>query len=101
MINVLTEFRCYRKLSIAIALAFSLALSPASTAQETRLPNIGGTGGGLISGQQESDIGQQVMVSIRRSAPRITDPLIYDYLSSVIYRLVPSAPWKTATSPLH
>ncbi|MGO1750179.1 MAG: M48 family metalloprotease [Marinobacter sp.] len=92
MINVLTEFRCYRKLSIAIALAFSLALSPASTAQETRLPNIGGTGGGLISGQQESDIGQQVMVSIRRSAPRITDPLIYDYLSSVIYRLVPSAP---------
>ncbi|MGO1503315.1 MAG: M48 family metalloprotease [Marinobacter sp.] len=92
MINVLTELRCYRKLSIAIALSFSLASSPISTAQETRLPNIGGTGGGLISGQQESDIGQQVMVSIRRSAPRITDPLIYDYLSSVIYRLVPSVP---------
>lgn len=92
MINVLTELRCYRKLSIAIVLSFSLASSPTSTAQETRLPNIGGTGGGLISGQQESDIGQQVMVSIRRSAPRITDPLIYDYLSSVIYQLVPSAP---------
>lgn len=92
MINVLTEFRCYRKLSIAMTLAFSLASSPVSTAQETRLPNIGGTGGGLISGQQESDIGQQVMVSIRRSAPRITDPLIYDYLSAIVYRLVPSAP---------
>ena len=92
MINVLTEFRGYRKLSIAMVFALSFASSPVSTAQDTRLPNIGGTGGGLISGQQESDIGQQVMVSIRRSAPRITDPLVYDYLSSVIYRLVPSAP---------
>jgi len=92
MINVLTEFGCYRKLSIAMIFAFALVSSPVSTAQETRLPNIGGTGGGLISGQQESDIGQQVMVSIRRSAPRITDPLVYDYLSAIIYRLVPSAP---------
>lgn len=92
MINVLTEFRCYKKLSIAMSFALALALNSSAAAQETRLPNIGGTGGGLISGQQESDIGQQVMVSIRRSAPRITDPLIYDYLSSVIYRLVPSAP---------
>ncbi|WP_417518158.1 M48 family metalloprotease [Marinobacter sp.] len=64
----------------------------AATAQEIGLPSIGGNGGGLISGQQESDIGQQVMVSIRRSAPRITDPLVYDYLSAIIYKLVPSAP---------
>ncbi|SHK44873.1 Putative Zn-dependent protease, contains TPR repeats [Marinobacter antarcticus] len=89
---LLTEFRCYRKLSTAVVFAFALVSSSASTAQETRLPNIGGNGGGLISGQQESDIGQQVMVSIRRSAPRITDPLVYDYLSAIVYRLVPSAP---------
>ncbi|HEA52477.1 hypothetical protein LCGC14_0942130 [marine sediment metagenome] len=92
MKNVLNEFRSYRKLSIAVVLALSLAPGSAFTAQETQLPNIGGTGGGLLSGQQESDIGQQVMVSIRRSAPRITDPLVYDYLSSIIYRLVPAAP---------
>ncbi|MCK0164684.1 M48 family metalloprotease [Marinobacter sp. S6332] len=92
MNHVLTRFRCYRTLSLAFALAFSLALSSAPRAQDANLPNIGGTGGGLISGQKESDIGQQVMVSIRRSAPRITDPLVYDYLSAIIYRLVPSAP---------
>lgn len=92
MNNFLAEFRCYRKLSITVVFAFALVSGSASTAQETRLPNIGGTGGGLISGQQESDIGQQVMVSIRRSAPRITDPLVYDYLSAIVYRLVPSAP---------
>ncbi|MFO7993282.1 MAG: M48 family metalloprotease [Marinobacter sp.] len=66
----------------------ALAQSPDST-----LPSIGGAGGGgLISGQQEADIGRQVMTSIRRSAPQITDPLVYDYLSSIIYKLVPSAP---------
>ncbi|WP_417538444.1 M48 family metalloprotease [Marinobacter sp.] len=92
MNDVLIEFRRYRTVAIVIILAFFLTSSPVSEAQDTGLPNIGGTGGGLISGHQESDIGQQVMVSIRRSAPRITDPLIYDYLSAIIYRLVPSAP---------
>ncbi|MBK1849872.1 M48 family metallopeptidase [Marinobacter sp. 1-4A] len=92
MNHVLTRFRCYRTLSLAFTLGVALVLSPAPRAQDANLPNIGGTGGGLISGQKESDIGQQVMVSIRRSAPRITDPLVYDYLSAIIYRLVPSAP---------
>ena len=87
-----TDCRSYRQLLVAVVFAFTLVSGSAATAQETRLPNIGGTGGGLISGQQESDIGQQVMVSIRRSAPRITDPLVYDYLSAIIYKLVPSAP---------
>lgn len=73
-----------------------LAMLPVSTghAQENTLPSIGGAGGGLISEQQEAEIGRQVMISIRRSAPQITDPLVYDYLNDVIYRLVPSAPLK-------
>ncbi|MDO6824632.1 M48 family metalloprotease [Marinobacter sp. 1_MG-2023] len=92
MTNVITAFPCYRKLSLAVVFALTLASGSASTAQESQLPSIGGTGGGLIAGQKESEIGQQVMVSIRRSAPRITDPLVYDYLSSITYRLLPSAP---------
>lgn len=78
--------------SLALTLAASLLTTPAAlTANNSTLPSIGGSGG-LISGQQEADIGQQVMTSIRRSAPQIQDPLVYDYLSSMIYRLVPSAP---------
>lgn len=92
MNNFLTDYRCFRKLSVAISFTLALALSFASTARDNQLPSIGGAGGGLISGHQESDIGQQVMVSIRRSAPRINDPLVYNYLSDIIYRLVPSAP---------
>ncbi len=74
-----------------LALGLGLTTTPA-LAQDSRLPTIGGTGGGLIAGQQESEIGKQVMTSIRQSAPRITDPLVYDYLSSIIYKLVPAAP---------
>lgn len=77
-----------------LVMAWLLSLSPLAKGQsgEAPLPTIGGVGGGLISEQQESDIGQQVMMSIRRSASQIKDPLVYDYLRDVIYRLVPSAP---------
>lgn len=84
-------------------LAFTLMLLAAvfsgktmAQSPDTALPSIGGAGGGLISGQQEAEIGRQVMTSIRRSAPQITDPLVYDYLSSIIYQLVPSAPLSNA-----
>lgn len=77
-------------------LIVAMAALPLSSgqAQDSTLPSIGGAGGGLISEQQEADIGREVMVSIRRSAPQITDPLVYDYLHDVTYRLVPSAPLK-------
>ena len=74
-----------------LALGLLLVSGP-SQSQETELPSIGGAGGGLISGQQEAEIGRQVMVSIRRSAAQITDPLVFDYLTAVTYQLVPSAP---------
>ncbi|MBZ2167822.1 M48 family metalloprotease [Marinobacter sp. F4216] len=77
----------------AASLALMLTLPfDAAKAQENPLPTIGGAGGGLISDKLESDIGRQVMTSIRRSTPRITDPLVYDYLTNIVYRLVPSAP---------
>ena len=70
----------------------SVSTGAAAQSQGSTLPAIGGTGGGLIAGQQEADIGRQVLVSLRRSAPQITDPLVFNYLSAILYRLVPSAP---------
>jgi len=69
-----------------------LALPGAGHAQESvesSLPSIGGAGGGLISDQQELQIGQQVLRQLRRSAQLIDDFLIEDYLSSIVYKLVP------------
>ncbi len=88
----LLKFCARSRLSATLALTAALLLTPVpGHAQRSDLPSIGGSGG-LIAGQQEADIGHQVMASLRRSAPRIQDPLVYDYLSNIIYRLVPSAP---------
>ena len=84
--------KCLRALT-AILLTLVM-LSPNGFAQsgDRPLPSIGGAGGGLISDQQEADIGRQVMMSIRRSASQIKDPLVFDYMSAIIYQLVPYAP---------
>lgn len=83
-----------RPVRLMLTCLLLLVLAPQTSGQsgDNPLPTIGGVGGGLISEQQESDIGRQVMMSIRRSAGQIEDPLVFDYLSAVIYRLVPSAP---------
>src|SRR6056297_2211563 len=90
----LTDSAIYRSVGVMLLCFLLLALSPQVRSQsgDNPLPTIGGVGGGLISEQQESDIGRQVMMSIRRSAGQIEDPLVYDYLSAMVYRLVPSAP---------
>lgn len=66
------------------ALAAAPDLSP--------LPTLGGAGGGLISDQQEAQIGQQVLQSLRQSAQKLQDPLVQDYLEAIIHRLIPSVP---------
>jgi len=86
------KFRSRFHRSAALAFAATLLVTPVPAhAQSSDLPSIGGSGG-LIADQEEADIGRQVMASLRRSAPRIQDPLVYDYLSNIIYQLVPSAP---------
>lgn len=77
---------------LAAGLVLSLSALTPLHAQDNSLPTLGGVGGGLISDQQEAAIGRQVMQSLRRSAEQIDDPLVVDYLASVVYRLVPYAP---------
>ncbi|MBB5320743.1 M48 family metalloprotease [Marinobacter oulmenensis] len=88
-ISRLANCRAIHILVLLTAL-LSTAIIPA-LAQSQNLPDIGGNGG-LLSDQLENEIGQQVMSSIRRSTRTIQDPLVYDYLGNITYRLVPSAP---------
>lgn len=79
-------------LTLLFALSMFLFFLTGAQAQERDLPSIGGLGGGLLSDRMEEDIGNQVMASIRRSARQIHDPLVAEYLMSVVYRLVPYTP---------
>lgn len=84
----------YRHLAARALLSCTLfcsTINPA-LAQNQELPTIGGLGGGLISQQQETEIGEQVLTYLRRSEARIDDPLTEDYLRSLIFRLLPSVP---------
>lgn len=91
----LTRHSTTRHHAIGLVLAAAIALpAPSVLASDELLPTLGGVGGGLISDQQEADIGRQVMRSLRRSAEQIRDPLVTDYLSTLVYRLVPSVPLK-------
>lgn len=78
--------------ALLVALGVLLASATITQAQQRDLPSIGGLGGGLLSDRMEEDIGNQVMASIRRSARQIHDPLVAEYLTSVVYRLVPYTP---------
>lgn len=86
--------RRIRPLAARFVLACSLMAAevPPVLAQNQELPTIGGLGGGLISEQQEAEIGRQVLGTLRRNAERIEDPLAEDYLQSMVYRLLPSVP---------
>ncbi|MDX1457674.1 MAG: M48 family metalloprotease [Marinobacter sp.] len=69
----------------------TLTIQP-GVAEDQPLPTFGGLGGGIISDQQEMEIGQQVLSSLRRSAPQIRDPLAMDYVQAMVHRLLPSVP---------
>lgn len=56
------------------------------------LPTFVGHGGGLLSSQMEAQIGADVLRWLQSSAKLLNDPLLYEYLHSIIYRLVPNTP---------
>ncbi|ROT99591.1 M48 family peptidase [Marinobacter sp. R17] len=92
MNHVLVPHFCRKGLlGLTAGLAICLATATPVYADDSNLPSLGGVGGGLISEQQEAAIGQQVLQSIRRSTPEIGDPLVLDYLSTVVHRLLPYA----------
>lgn len=67
---------------------FAIVPQPARAAQD--LPDLGGAGG-LFSNQQEAAIADQVLRSLRMNMPMVDDPLLQEYLGTLVYHLVPYA----------
>ncbi len=65
---------------------------PSSAADnKNELPYLGDATSGFISLQQEKILGQSWLRSLRRQVRTYHDPLTYDYLTSLIYRLAPNS----------
>ena len=58
------------------------------SAVDQNLPTLGDAASGIVSLNQEREIGQGFLRSLRASAPTVDDPLLQDYLEHLIYRLV-------------
>lgn len=76
--------------AIALFLILCLITLPALPATENELPAIGS--GGLIAGQQEHAIGQQVLTQLRRNAPLVSSPMLREYFEDTLHRMIPHAP---------
>lgn len=69
-----------------LVLGVTLLPVPGAMAQ-VNLPVLGDSLSGTISTQQEYDFGRELLRSIRSQTPRLNDPLIEQYLSSLTYKL--------------
>jgi beta-barrel assembly-enhancing protease len=69
-------------------LAAMLFIVSSAPAEELKLPNLGETSSSLFSPEQEYRLGRTWLRMFRSQAPTLDDPLLHDYLETLIYKLV-------------
>ena len=72
---------------ILLLVAAWLLTSTQTQAQPQALPSLGDPTSGIISLNQERQIGQQFLRSLRAQAPTLDDAILQDYLEHLIYKL--------------
>src|SRR5690606_8919766 len=75
---------------LGLILTLTTLCMPAQTAR-AELPDLGDSVSGMVSTEQEYDIGRAWLRSLRRQLPVLDDPLIQDYVRDLAYRLVPNS----------
>ncbi len=86
-----------RGLCLSIYLLLSLSFSAPSLAQSTeelQLPELGDSTSGLISLQQEYQLGRAWLNAFRSQVRTVNDPLLQEYLEDLIYELATNSQLK-------
>ncbi len=81
-----------QKYCLGLLCLIGLALYPITSSQrshasEIKLPMLGDTTSGIVSLQQEHELGRAWLKMFRRRVTTLHDPLMQDYLENLIYRL--------------
>ncbi|CAH0991368.1 Beta-barrel assembly-enhancing protease [Sinobacterium norvegicum] len=79
-----------KRLSVALALSCAILFSGSFSLAQTsdlNLPTLGNSGANMFSDDQKYDLGRAWLMAFRGQAPTVDDPIIYDYLEHLIYRL--------------
>jgi predicted Zn-dependent protease len=75
-----------RALLLLTAACLPLSFAKAETASKN-LPTLGDYTSGIVSLEQEYDLGQSFLRALRAQAPLLSDPIMQDYLEHLLYRL--------------
>ncbi|MCB1644316.1 MAG: M48 family metallopeptidase [Pseudomonadales bacterium] len=78
----LSYLRCALLLMLMLLKSYSSA-----AAEDLNLPVLGDATSSIVSLEEERELGQNFLRSLRAQAPRVRDPLLQDYLEHLIYRL--------------
>ena len=82
----------FQKSCLSLICFVSFALFPLTTSQQSRandikLPMLGDTTSGIVSLQQEHELGRAWLKMFRSRVATLNDPLMQDYIENLIYRL--------------
>lgn len=83
-LNMTPQYR--HRLTARLLIVLWLVCSPLPTTAST-LPALGDASSSIVSPEQEYRLGRAWLRQLRAQAPLIHDPLIFDYLYTLVYRL--------------
>lgn len=88
---LLPRFRLPMRRTVApLLFAGGLLITPTAFGQQhSELPQLGDPISGLVSSEQEYELGRAWLRSLRRELPMLEDPLVRDYVRDLTYRLTP------------
>ena len=72
----------------AALLALVLAAVPVAAVEDLKLPNLGESSTSLFSAEYEYQLGRAWLRIFRGQVPTVNDPLLFDYLEGLVFRLV-------------
>jgi predicted Zn-dependent protease len=79
---------------LGIVLLLSASFSLADNSPSDNLPDLGDVTASRFSAQQEHDLGRMWLKMFRNSVKTINDPLMQDYIESLLYQLVSNSELK-------
>ncbi|MEX0943866.1 MAG: M48 family metalloprotease [Pseudomonadales bacterium] len=81
-------FQITSRILAGTLLIVTLFVAASGKAADTRnLPQLGDRASSIISLEQERELGQDFLRSLRAQAPTISDPILQEYLEHLIYKL--------------
>jgi beta-barrel assembly-enhancing protease len=73
---------------MAFALSSALVVSSSAGIEDLKLPNLGESSTSMFSSEFEHQLGRAWLGVFRGQVPTVEDPLLFDYLDNLIYKLV-------------